>query len=170
AQIEAQRLQWRGRNLAMRLRLGGEDPHAHDAHRHPAGSLPLLPLDEEKMGIAIANLLSNAIRFAPPGSAIDFTFRTRPGWLTLDIRDQGPGVAEADRERIFEPFYRGQRQPEQPSAHALHGSGIGLSIVREYIEAHGGSITLLDDSPSGDAPAAAPGAHFRIELPHEQQA
>jgi two-component system sensor histidine kinase GlrK len=172
AQIEAQRLQWRGRNLAMRVR------HGEDEHREgpslPAGALPRLPellLDEEKIGIAIANLLSNAIRFSPPGGVIDLAFGTRLGWVTLDIRDQGPGVAGTDRERIFEPFYRGQRQPEQPSAHALHGSGIGLSIVREYIEAHGGRITLVDDSVSDNASlvppgAQSPGAHFRIELPH----
>ena len=67
--------------------------------------------------------------------------------------DQGPGVAADDRERIFEPFFRGQLQPQN----AARGSGIGLSIVQEYIAAHGGRLYLLPDRP---------GAHFRIELPH----
>lgn len=170
AQIEAQRLQWRGRNLAVRLRLG-EPAESTDGSRPTATALPTLQLDEEKIGIAIANLLSNAIRFSPPGGVIDFSFHLQPGWVLLDIRDQGPGIAEPDRARIFEPFYRGQRQPEQQAAHALHGSGIGLSIVREYIEAHGGRIALVDDAPCDDASPAqpsaqAPGAHFRIELPH----
>ena len=62
-------------------------------------------------------------------------------------------MAEADRERIFEPFYRGERQPQG----AVRGTGIGLSIVHEYILAHGGRITLLPQRQ---------GAHFRIELPH----
>jgi two-component system sensor histidine kinase GlrK len=73
--------------------------------------------------------------------------------VRIDLQDQGPGVAPADRERIFEPFFRGEVQP----VGAVRGTGIGLSIVREYVQAHGGSVDLL---PAG------PGAHFRIELPH----
>jgi two-component system sensor histidine kinase GlrK len=71
----------------------------------------------------------------------------------IQISDAGSGVAEADRQRIFEPFYRGERQP----AGAVRGSGIGLSIVHEYIAAHGGRIELLPEQP---------GAHFRIEIPY----
>lgn len=173
AQIEAQRLHWRGRNLVVRVRLG-EPAESPEGSRGTVAALPTLQLDEEKIGIALANLLSNAIRFSPPGGVIDFNFHLRPGWVLLDIGDQGPGIAEPDRARIFEPFYRGQRQPEQQAAHALHGSGIGLSIVREYIEAHGGRIKLLDDAELGGASAPttdlhAPGAHFRIALPHENQ-
>ncbi|MCV4754072.1 ATP-binding protein, partial [Escherichia coli] len=67
--------------------------------------------------------------------------------------DEGPGVAPADRERVFEPFYRGERQPEG----AARGTGVGLSIVQEYVAAHGGRVRLLPEGP---------GAHFRIELPH----
>ena len=74
---------------------------------------------------------------------------------TLDVQDEGRGVAVADRDRVFEPFYRGERQPED----AVRGTGIGLSIVQEYVAAHGGRVRLL---PS------AQGAHFRIELPHVQ--
>lgn len=171
AQIEAQRLQWRGRSLVVRVRMGAP-LESSDGSRTASTTLPTLQLDEEKIDIAIANLLSNAIRFSPPGGVIDFSFHLRPGWVLLDIGDQGPGIAEVDRTRIFEPFYRGQRQPEQQAAHALHGSGIGLSIVREYIEAHGGRIKLLDDAAlDDDAPgsdAQAVGACFRIELPHER--
>ncbi|HEX6592284.1 MAG TPA: sensor histidine kinase, partial [Moraxellaceae bacterium] len=73
--------------------------------------------------------------------------------VVLEIVDAGPGVAEEDRERVFEPFYRGRHQPET----GLRGSGIGLSIVQEYVAAHGGRIALM--------PSAA-GARFRIELPY----
>jgi two-component system sensor histidine kinase GlrK len=145
AQIEAQRLQWKAR--ALRVRLEGE--------------APLLPLDEEKMGTAIANLLANAIRFSPPGGTIDMALSTHPGKVCLDIGDEGAGVAEEDRGRIFEPFYRGQRQPEPSTLPStIRSSGIGLSIVREYVEAHGGRVTLLDYDETK-------GAHFRIELPYE---
>jgi two-component system sensor histidine kinase GlrK len=103
--------------------------------------------------MALANLLSNAIRYSPVGGGIDLSLATRPGAAWIDVVDQGPGVAEGDRVRIFEPFYRGETQPEG----AVRGSGIGLSIVREVVQAHGGQVSLLD---------AAHGAHFRIELPH----
>jgi two-component system sensor histidine kinase GlrK len=73
--------------------------------------------------------------------------------VRIDFDDEGLGISFDDRARIFEPFYRGERQPAQ----AVRGSGIGLSIVQEYIAAHGGRVQLLPDGP---------GAHFRIELPH----
>jgi two-component system sensor histidine kinase GlrK len=112
----------------------------------------VLPIDREKIASAVGNLLSNAIRFSPQGGEIRLTLVELPGRACLDIMDQGPGVAEADRDRIFEPFYRGERQPQG----APRGTGIGLSIVHEYIVAHGGRIELLPRRQ---------GAHIRIELP-----
>ncbi len=136
-QVQAQRLQWRARELTVEV--GGE----------PA----LMDLDAEKIGVALANLLSNAIRHSPFKGMIRLTLSQQPGLVRIDIQDQGCGVAPADRERIFEPFYRGERQPRD----GARGSGIGLSIVHEYVAAHGGRISLLEE-PSG--------AHFRIEFPH----
>lgn len=112
-----------------------------------------LPVDREKLGTAIANLLSNAIRFSPRGGVIRLQIESRPDCVGIDILDQGPGVAQADRERVFEPFYRGERQPRD----TVRGTGIGLSIVNEYIVAHGGRVALPSDIQGG---------HFRIELPH----
>ena len=86
------------------------------------------------------------------GGTISIEVSSTPEVARIDINDAGPGIAEGDRDRIFEPFYRGERQPQ----HSVKGTGIGLSIVQEYIAAHGGRIILL---PSG------PGARFRIELP-----
>jgi len=87
------------------------------------------------------------------GATIHFSVTRLPGRACIDIVDEGPGVATTDRARVFEPFFRGERQPSD----AARGSGIGLSIVHEYITAHGGQVDLLDDGP---------GAHFHIELPH----
>ena len=112
-----------------------------------------LPVDREKLGTAVGNLLSNAIRFSPRGGTIRLQLSAQPGGARIDVRDQGPGVAEGDRGRVFEPFYRGERQPVD----AVRGTGIGLSIVNEYVHAHGGRVALLSDSQ---------GAHFQIELPH----
>ena len=135
--VSQQRLQWQARQLALQVEGG---PVAAE-------------IDADKLGTALGNLLSNAIRFSPLGATIRFSVTRMPGRACIDIVDQGPGVAAADRARIFEPFYRGERQPTD----ALRGSGIGLSIVHEYITAHGGQIELMDDGR---------GAHFHIELPH----
>jgi two-component system, NtrC family, sensor histidine kinase GlrK len=135
-QIDAQRLQWQSQGL--KVRASGE---------------PLsVQVDPVKLGTAIANLLSNAIRFSARGGTITFEVSGTPDTALIDIADAGPGVADADRDRVFEPIFRGERQPD----HAVKGTGIGLSIVQEYIAAHGGRITLLPDGP---------GARFRIELP-----
>lgn len=139
-QVTEQTLQWQGKRLRI------------DARVAPVW----VEADPGKLAMIIANLLSNAIRFSPPEGLIRIALACAGERAMLDIVDQGPGIAEADRKRIFEPFYRGQRQPDA----ALGGSGIGLSIVREYIHAHGGSITLLPDNP---------GAHFHVELPHACQ-
>lgn len=136
-QVDVQRLHWQSHALTVRIE----------------GPSIVLPVDREKMASAVGNLLSNAIRHSPRGGHIRLLLLDQPGLACIDIIDQGSGVAEADRDRIFEPFFRGERQPED----AVRGTGIGLSIVHEYIVAHGGRITLLPDSTS---------AHFRIELPH----
>jgi two-component system sensor histidine kinase GlrK len=136
-QIETQRLRWQSHQLSVRAE----------------GPSMVLPVDREKMASAIGNLLSNAIRFSPHGGLVRLVLQNDAGRACLDVIDQGPGVAEADRDRVFEPFYRGERQPTD----TVRGTGIGLSIVHEYIGAHGGRVQLLP---------ARHGAHFRIELPH----
>ncbi len=134
--VEQQRLQWQGRKLTVAV----------------SGEPLSIEVDPERLGTAFANLLSNAIRFSPPGTTIRVQVGQRPGRASIDIADEGPGIATAERARVFEPFFRGELQPDD----AVRGSGIGLSIVQEYIVAHGGQIELLADGP---------GAHFHIELP-----
>ena len=136
-QVDAQRLQWRARELSVSV----------------VGEPVKIALDPEKIGTAVANLLSNAIRYSPLKGSIRLELVKFAGYVRIDFHDQGSGVAVADRERIFEPFYRGERQPQD----VARGSGIGLSIVHEYVAAHGGRVELLQDQP---------GAHFRMELPH----
>ena len=136
-QVDAQRLQWRARELTVSI----------------TGEPLRMDVDPEKIGTALANLLSNAIRYSPLKGKIELALSQPPGLARIDILDQGVGVAPVDRERIFEPFYRGERQPLD----GVRGSGIGLSIVQEYIAAHGGRIELLQEQS---------GTHFRIEFPH----
>lgn len=136
--IDTQRLQWQAGGLQVTVEGGPQHVLA----------------DVDKLTVALSNLLSNAIRFSDAGARIRFLLSRENGRVRLDCIDEGPGVDAADRTRIFEPFYQGKNQPIGPR----RGSGIGLSIVREYIEAHQGSVQLLDSER---------GAHFRIELAHE---
>lgn len=139
--IARQRLQWEGKRLQVNSK----------------GGTVMADVDPDKFATVIGNLLSNAIRFSPSGCSVDFTLQRLSDSAVLEIVDAGPGVAEEDRPRIFEPFYRGRLQPDA----GLRGSGIGLSIVQEYVVAHGGHIALLPSSA---------GARFRIELPYARLA
>lgn len=135
--IDEQRLQAQARQLQVQVQ----------------GGPVWADVDPDRLATALGNLLSNAIRFSPLGATIDFAVSRQAGVVCIEIADAGPGVAAGDRERVFEPFYRGEHQPRD----AARGSGIGLSIVHEYVAAHGGRIELLPGTP---------GARFRIELPH----
>jgi len=137
AHVDAQRLQWQAAQLVVQV----------------SGAPLWLAVDPEKLGTAIANLLSNAIRFSPPGGTVLLSLSAVAGTVRIDVQDDGPGVPADERERVFEPFFRGARQPQG----GVRGTGIGLSIVQEYVVAHGGRVALL---------AQAPPTVFRIELPH----
>ena len=115
----------------------------------------VMMLDAEKMAVILDNLLSNAIDFSPSGSEIQILAAHTENGLRLECIDQGPGVAPEDAQRIFDPFYQGNRLAPSPR----RGSGVGLSIVRELVRAMGGAVTLL---PSRQ------GAHFCVEIPDEK--
>lgn len=110
-------------------------------------------IDAEKIAVAFGNLLSNAIRFSPLYGKIFIRLSTHNQTILIDIQDQGPGITQEDVQHIFDPFYRGKNQPDNKA----RGSGIGLSIVQEFIMAHRGEILLI---PSEQ------GSHFRIQLPY----
>jgi two-component system sensor histidine kinase GlrK len=109
--------------------------------------------DEGKLRLVLENLVSNAIKFTPNGGTIHIGAQTSGDDLIIDVADSGPGVAPEDRERIFEAFYQGRR----PQGGAVGGTGIGLSVVAECVQAHGGAVKLVDDDRRG--------AHFRAQLP-----
>ena len=106
---------------------------------------------------AIFNVLENAARFSPPGESVRVDADLRDGGLRIDVTDRGPGVPQADRERIFDMFYsvtRGERSSQ--------GTGLGLAICRGMIGAHGGRVEALD-GPGGR------GTTIRILLPDCQR-
>lgn len=114
--------------------------------------------DEAKLRQVIDNILTNAIKYAPRGSALHLDVHGDAQWVVLRIADEGPGVDETDRDRLFEPFYRGK----PPTGGAGSGSGIGLAIVKEYVEAHRGEVRLVDGR-------GGEGAVFRVELPTDMR-
>jgi two-component system, NtrC family, sensor histidine kinase GlrK len=122
-------------------------------------------VDAALIGTALGNLLVNAIRYSPVGAAVEIVVARDGDGATITVSDEGPGIAAAERERIFEPFFRGAVQPAADddngagSLGGMAGTGIGLSIVAEAVGAHGGQVHLLDTP-------GRRGATFRIELPH----
>jgi len=103
-------------------------------------------VDPVLMERAVSNLLDNAVKYSPPGAPIEVTVRDGE----VVVADHGPGVAEEDMPRIFDRFYRAAAARSKP------GAGLGLAIVREAAEAHGGHATV-ESSPRG--------ARFRLTLP-----
>jgi len=99
--------------------------------------------DRSQLETVLDNLLSNAIKFSPEGGRILVKSEPAEGAVMLWVCDQGEGIPEAERSRVFEPFFQGARQP----ASAVKGSGLGLSIVRESLLAAGGSVELVDCPP-----------------------
>ncbi len=114
--------------------------------------------DRGKVRLILDNLLSNAIKFTPRGGTIAINARAEREQLVLDMMDSGPGIPAEERNRIFEAFYQGKA----PQGGHVKGTGIGLSVVTEFVNAHGGSIEILE-APGG-------GAHFRVRLPLRQPA
>ncbi|MEJ2604071.1 MAG: HAMP domain-containing sensor histidine kinase [Gammaproteobacteria bacterium] len=113
--------------------------------------------DEEKLRTALDNLLSNAVKFTPRGGTIRITARSAENSFVIGVADTGPGIPAEERGRIFDAFYQGSNQQHDGP---VAGTGIGLSVVQECAEAHGGSVELRD--------ADGGGAHFRLHIPQEQ--
>lgn len=108
--------------------------------------------DGERLRIAVLNLLTNAIKYAPPESTVTVHTAERHRQVAIAVADQGPGIDPADGERVFEKYYRSGRLPDH-----LPGLGLGLYIVRQIVELHGGQVTL-NSSPGM-------GSTFAILLP-----
>ncbi|HUL56433.1 MAG TPA: ATP-binding protein [Usitatibacter sp.] len=110
--------------------------------------------DEEKVRVLLDNLLSNAIKYSPDRGLISIKLYKEHNDAVIEVLDEGPGIPPVDREKIFEAFYRGADAPVA----AIKGSGLGLSIVKEYVQLHKGRIEVLD----------GPGAHFRVRFPRKK--
>lgn len=148
----------------VRLQEAGSATNVADLLRHVAASRGgsghpftveapdevLVRGDEELLAAAIEHLAENALAYGTPGSPIHLSASERGGVVTVAVRDEGPGVAPGDLERIFEPFVRGT------GAEVSAGSGLGLALVRRIAAGHGGSACAV---PAGG------GTSFELRLP-----
>ena len=138
--------------VAQTVELFGDVSALHELRLHvPETPLPVR-CDPLRMSQVLNNLVSNAIKYSPQGGQVSVTARRTAERIDIEITDQGPGIPPEEHELIFEPFRRG------PSADAsIPGVGIGLSVARRIVEAHGGSIELQS--------TVGRGSTFRISLP-----
>jgi signal transduction histidine kinase len=111
--------------------------------------LPVVLIDSEAIQRAISNLIGNALKYARDGHWLGVYVRSeRHGKrheILISVADRGPGISAAEKEQIFQPFYRGRRAIDDQ----IHGSGLGLSIVRMALEAHGGRVVVNDHPEQG---------------------
>ncbi len=118
------------------------------------GPLSML-LDRQRIEQVVDNLLTNAAKYSPPGTTVRVRLAVQDGRAQLSVQDQGIGISAADRDRLFTRFFRAREAEER----SIQGVGLGLSIAREIVEAHGGRIEV--DSEPGV------GSTFRVRLPIE---
>ena len=112
-----------------------------------------LKADRGKLRLIVENLLSNAIKYSPKGGVVYLQAVKQDTQLVIDVADAGAGIPQEERARVFDAFYTGR----PPAGVQVKGTGIGLSVVLEFVNAHGGTIEIVDGE--------FPGAHFRIRMP-----
>ncbi len=112
-----------------------------------------LVADRSKIRLILENLVSNAVKYSPKGGTIHIKAATASNNIIIDVADNGPGIPKEDRDHVFEAFYTGRAARST----AVKGTGIGLSVVLEFVAAHGGTVQIVDGE--------YPGAHFRIRMP-----
>jgi PAS domain S-box-containing protein len=109
--------------------------------------LPRIYADPDRILQVLANFLDNAVKFAKDGQVLLSARSPQEGWVELRVADSGPGVAQEERERIFEKFYQSVLSPDCDKA---AGTGLGLAICRQIVRHYGGDI-LVEQSPLGGA-------------------
>ncbi|MGH8682937.1 MAG: DUF4118 domain-containing protein, partial [Burkholderiales bacterium] len=123
----------------------------HRVQTHIPPDLPLVNVDGGLIGQVLANLLENAAKYTPRGTTVSISAETGQDEIVVSVADEGPGLPPGEEERIFDKFHRAA--PEGPQS----GVGLGLSICKAIVQAHGGAIAA-ENLPAG-------GAVFRFTLP-----
>ena len=128
-----------------------------------------MAFDADKVGKVVMNLLSNAFKFTPEGGRVEVAVEVpegRPGWVEIRVADTGIGISDADKVHVFERFYQAEHTGEMLSS---TGSGIGLSLVRDFVSLHGGTVGVADNPGGGSVfTVAIPVKHVEaVALPPE---
>ena len=129
--------------------------HSHTMKLCVEPGLPQVRADRERIMQVMMNIVSNSIKYTPDGGQIRISAGQNPLRVWMEVSDNGIGIPEADRPRIFERFYRVDKARSRESG----GTGLGLSIAKEIVDRHEGIIALVD--------RPGPGTTIRIELPIE---
>ncbi|MGB3701152.1 MAG: HAMP domain-containing sensor histidine kinase, partial [Anaerolineales bacterium] len=135
-------LPWRAAALEKGLHWSAEFPE----------NLPVINIDEGRMAQVLGNLLSNAVKYTPEAGSVMVSAGTEESEVWYRVSDSGSGIDPAEREHIFEPFYRSQKMRRFPQ-----GLGLGLTIARDIVEAHGGKLELTSELGQG--------SQFTVRLP-----
>ena len=161
-------------NRSVRFKMTPTDPavplmRAVDSHRALLESLELtlttditegltVSADVDRLTQAFGNLLSNAARYTPAGGSVAVRLACDQKQVVASVRDSGIGIPEAERDRIFTRFWRSDAARERSRS----GFGVGLAMVREIVEQHGGSVSFRSNEPE-------PGTTFEVRLPSVKQ-
>ncbi len=129
----------------------------HELTYDPPESLPLIVGDRSRLEQVMMNIIGNAIKYTPDGGHIRILSGAGEETVWMEVQDDGIGIPEKDRERIFERFYRVDKARSRESG----GTGLGLSIAREIVQRHDGVIALV--------PHEGPGTTIRLTLPIAQR-
>jgi signal transduction histidine kinase len=149
--------------VVAELRSAAKDARLHVVVTHGGGGP--VSADPRKLRQAVANLVSNAVKFSPHGGEVLVEVTREPEKVRFSVYDQGPGIRSSELERVFEPLHhaaaRGGDEARQP------GSGLGLPVARRIAEAHGGRV-WVESPPRTQPPGHSrhyTGAKFTLEIP-----
>jgi signal transduction histidine kinase/CHASE3 domain sensor protein len=115
--------------------------------------VPTCPGDPDRLGQVLDNLTANALKFTPPGGRVEVRLRTSGAAAVIEVADNGVGIPEGEQSQLFERFFRASTATDR----AIPGVGLGLTIVKAIVEAHGGHVSLSSREGAGTT--------FRVELP-----